>query len=167
MKYIGDSWAGRVPSSITVHRQIGDTVLNFRVDEMAEYVFKTSPSGGIDITDLYTAEMLWSLPSRYFPPQSYYTYRDGYLVLGIYRPPAHLGDLAVFQRLQRRRAPLVCCTSVSTDSKPTRGIPRGRREAQFIIARSFSSLGSSPTTPVSSHTPLFDNFNVVLVRRVG
>ena len=61
-KYINDSWAGKVPSSITIHHSTGRDVSEVKVDEADGYIFTSSSLGGLRVTDLATGEDLWSLP---------------------------------------------------------------------------------------------------------
>jgi len=71
-KYINESWAGKVPSSITPHYSTGRDVRDVRVNEADGYVFTSSTEGGLCVTDLATGKDLWSLPvaSTHFLLQS-------------------------------------------------------------------------------------------------
>ena len=61
-KYINESWAGKVPSSITPHYSTGRDVRDVRINEAAGYIFASSTEGGLCVTDLATGDDLWSLP---------------------------------------------------------------------------------------------------------
>jgi len=61
-KYVNESWAGRVPSSITLHYSTGKDVRDIRINEAVGYIFTSSNQGGLCITDLATGEDLWLLP---------------------------------------------------------------------------------------------------------
>ena len=61
-KYINESWAGKVPSSIAPHYGTGRDVRDVRVNEAAGYIFTSSFRGSLCVTNLATGEDLWSLP---------------------------------------------------------------------------------------------------------
>ena len=64
-KYINESWAGKVPSSITPYYSTIN-VSTVKVNEAAGYIFTLSETvkelEGLRVIDLATGEDLWSLP---------------------------------------------------------------------------------------------------------
>ncbi|KAF8632726.1 hypothetical protein AX15_001722 [Amanita polypyramis BW_CC] len=152
---IKKSWAGIMPSTITLHQYTGDSkVHRFKVDEKAELIIATTTHGGITVTDLAASKwydagthnpdagpvaieeysMLWALPRNHVRPYAHCEYDHGYLIFDRFGASKEVWRLAEYDRYYPQ-----CPSSDETPSPSPTVIPRARPDARQKDASSLAS----------------------------